>query len=450
MRQAIQAAYPGIALVLAVAVSMLLSQDRGSAPTPPQHEVMQALCAEAPAVHEHPSQSEQYFSFMPDLIAVLWGQAEGPYAYPPERLILCGNGRGAYLWSQDGSVSSVPERSLMPEEATNLFSTMLEVWPLGQERRGNEDGNFLWILDSDFNIIVAPVMQDWGDGRGVREVKHGDLCPGVNFFGENGVAGAFRGIARLGGEFDLAGERDGSEWVMHTRSGYTAFRASVSDAKAYYDTWHRRGESDAAIGANLEACVMRNPIFAQKPLAATLCHLHRHHGIAVDVASTRRCNIAGPFATIPGHGGLPNMSSCKEQPSDPVLSSVCGPKLAADVHVRGAPRVHLIDWYSDGLDEELVECTWTHSDLGTRLEEIDLEIMADTQSQHIQAMLKALWKHVCFSSTEFIRQLHCNVNGCFGDGLTPRLKATERALASGSRSLARDEWVAVMSLWQQC
>jgi len=449
MRKAIQTACPGVALVLAVAVAMLLNQDRGATPSLQQHEAMSALCAEDAKGHEQNPQSEQYFNFMPEIIAVLWGQAKGSYAYPPERLVLCGNGRGAYLWSQDSLTADTARRPLMLEETTNLFDTLLKVWPHGRERRGNEEGNFLWILDSDFNVIVAPVMQDWGDGRGVQEVKHGDLCPGVNFFGENSVAGRFRGVARLGGEFDLAGERDGSEWVMHTRSGYTAFRAPISDAKAYHDTWHSRGHSEAAIGANLEACVMSNTILAQKPLAATLCHLHRQHSVAVHVTSTRRCNISGAFATMPGFGGLPNMTSCKEEASGALLSSVCGPVLALDLHTREAasPRVHLVDWYSD--DEE-AKCTWTRNDLGRRLEEINVTIMMHSETRHSQAMLKALWKHVCFSSADFIQQFTCNLHGCFGDGLTPRLKATERALADGLHDVARAEWAALLSSWQMC
>lgn len=38
----------------------------------------------------------------------------------------------------------------------------------------------------------------------------------------------------MGGEFNLAGNGNGSEWIMHAKSGYTAYRVPVAAAKDYY------------------------------------------------------------------------------------------------------------------------------------------------------------------------------------------------------------------------
>ena len=157
------------------------------------------------------------------MTAVNWGQGHGPYSLPPERLLLCASG-SSFLWRQDHVTD------LSTDFTKDLLPSLLKLWPL--EDRGGHEGSFIWILDEDYSLIIAPMMQR--RETELVEVKHGDLVPGETFFGPNGVRGAYRGLARMGGEFNLAGNRNGSEWVMHAKSGYTAYRVPVAAAKDYY------------------------------------------------------------------------------------------------------------------------------------------------------------------------------------------------------------------------
>jgi len=65
---------------------------------------------------------------------------------------------------------------------------------------------YLWAVDKDGNILVAPEDQEGWD----RPVKHGDLVPGPG--------GQSRGAARTGGELNY--NPDSGEWEMNNDSSY--------------------------------------------------------------------------------------------------------------------------------------------------------------------------------------------------------------------------------------
>ncbi|CAJ1344249.1 unnamed protein product [Effrenium voratum] len=169
----------------------------------------------------------------------------------------------------------------------DLLPTLLHLWPESAEK-----GQFIWVLDPDFNFIVAPSWQRANLLASPKEVKHGDLVPGENFFGHNGLAGPYRGVARLGGEFNL----DGSEWVMHAKSGYTAYRVPVATAADYYHVQKQAGRNETAIARNFQRCVYRQIYRVREALSRTFCFLRRHFGVRMTLGEFRQCDIRSSAA----------------------------------------------------------------------------------------------------------------------------------------------------------
>ncbi|CAE6959123.1 CPK2 [Symbiodinium natans] len=377
---------------------------------------------------------------LPNVTAVNWGQWHGPYALPPERLILCASG-AAFLWLQ-GDTNPLPLNHTL---VSSLFLSLPRMWP---QERLEQHGSFIWILDRDYNLIIAPTMQEL-PGKGLREVKHGDLCPGKNFFGENHVSGPYRGIARLGGEFNLAGNGNGSEWVMHAKSGYTAYRVSPETAAEYYHAQREAGRNESDIARNFQRCVFRQIFRAKEPLMRLLCFLHTKLSVDASLGDVRRCDIRSVAS-----GGLPDLQSCTLKPSDALG---CSMRKADPASVA---VVHLIDWYAPGQDR----CNLTTEDFGADLQRVGEDVLRHGQRspadlaphaphgadvRKVQKRIKGLRKHSCLFSPEFTSRLGCNVHGCFGEGFTRKLKAVEQRLADDPLEASR-LWEVAAQAWSQC
>eukprot|EP00928_Gymnodinium_smaydae_P000759 TRINITY_DN10291_c0_g2_i1.p1 TRINITY_DN10291_c0_g2~~TRINITY_DN10291_c0_g2_i1.p1 ORF type:complete len:488 (+),score=110.19 TRINITY_DN10291_c0_g2_i1:118-1581(+) len=465
------------AVVVAAAGVALLSaalqrwrQERGGAPAEEPYDVCKS------ALQGADSGAQLYD--LPEVVAVNWGQAEGPYSLPPERLVICADGQG-FVWraatakdashvaaaGSTGSGHDSNVRRLDAAEVAELFKTLLSVWPQGAEARGVEDGNFLWVLDTDYNLLVAPTVQRRLPGQELTEIKHGDLCPGLDFIGRGGVTGPFRGVARMAGEFNLAGNRDGSEWIMHTKSGYSGSRVPLAKATRYYREMRDAGQSDAEIGRNFAACVMKDLFLARLPLRRTFCYLCRRLGVRASPGETRRCDITNKSVSVPSHGGLPDLIACDlraagEAPAcegeadgedaGRAISAAEGqrPWLGLDSHRPSPdrPLVHLLYWIAPGQADP---CEKTIHDFDVDMKRIDEEMRrAAKQPKDIGDEIKFIRKHVCLTDKYFLEQLQCNVHGCFGEGFTERLKKVEDALSSGVG--VPELWSSAMDMWSDC
>jgi len=387
---------------------------------------------------------------LPEVISVNWGQWHGPYAHPPERLVLCHSGQG-FLWQKAGGALSnfgrylwnteaVALRKLDPDESANLFALLLKAWPQGLTARGADDGNFIWLLDEDQNLIVAPMTQMRTPGYGLEEVKHGDLCPGITFFGHNGAAGPYRGVARLGGEFNLAGTRDGTEWLMHAKSGYTAYRVPLYKASDYYHFMRAAGRNESDIARQFQRCVFREIFRTRTPLTRVFCYMQHRFSVQASLGDTQQCDIRNKVSS-----GLPNLAECIQKPSGD--APMCG----QSQKTCSATVIHLVDWYAPGQDR----CNLNVKQFNSMMEGISAKIKRLAESytpqggvRELAKELRGLRKHACLFSIEFTEQLHCNVHGCLGEGFTQQLKAAENALQNGGET--QEHWAKAMKTWSQC
>lgn len=364
---------------------------------------------------------------LPEVTAVNWGQWHGPYALPPERLVLCAEGK-IFLWQRDGQMMRLPTSQI-----PMLLPSLLKIWP---RDRGAQDGDFIWILDEDYNLVIAPIMQR--RGQKLVEVKHGDLAPGKTFFGENGIAGPYRGLARLGGEFNLAGNRNGSEWIMHAKSGYTAYRVPVAQAASYYDVQIQAGRNETDIAKNFQRCVYREIYRVREALVRLFCFMRRH-GVKVSLGEFRQCDIRSSA------GGLPDLQQCTVK--DPGNASICSYQSTEDDQVT---TMHIIDWYAPGQDR----CKLSVADYGALLKNVEMDLMRLVEGDFlkpsiVQKQIRSLRKHSCLFSKEFTDQLHCNVHGCFGDGFTRKLKEVEQMLVTDLQEANR-LWSLASTAWKDC
>lgn len=318
----------------------------------------------------------------------------------------------------------------------DLLPSLLKLWP---RDRGSQDGNFLWILDEDYNLVIAPIMQRRNEGGALLEVKHGDLAPGQTFFGRGPhLTGPYRGLARLGGEFNLAGARDGAEWIMHAKSGYTAYRVPVREAEDYFHVQHQAGRNESEIAQNFQRCVYREIYRVRDALSRMFCLLRRH-GVRVALGEFRQCDIRSSAA-----GGFPDLQTCTVK--DPGNATACSSPSAED----GPTTLHVIDWYAPGQDR----CKSTVADYASMLKAVELDLMRLFQGEplnpaDVQKQIRSLRKHSCLFSREFTDQLHCNVHGCFGDGFTRKLKAVELMLPKDLKE-ARRLWGLALAAWSSC
>jgi len=392
---------------------------------------------------------------LPDVVAVNWGQWHGPYRLPPERLVICANGKG-FMWTQkeDESGYAISMQRLGTTQIAQLFRVVLTEWPQGALGRKGEDGKFIWLLDVDYNFIIAPVMQARGFDGAIEEVKHGDLSPGITFFGDGAASGPYRGLARFGGEFNLAGLRDGREWIMHAKSGYTAYRVPVQKAQHYYANMHDAGKNDPEIARNFQRCVLRDIFRGRTPLTRLLCYLRRQLRIDARIGVTQQCDIRSKFID-----GLPNLVECT--PKDSGDDHVCVAEAEAPI---GAPIVHLVDWYAPGQDR----CNHTLNEYDALLQNIADNIKTfvafhplvasssggRAYAKSISKKIRALRKDSCLYSEAFTQQLHCNIHGCFGEGFTQELKKVESSVGGVLPSLKAGEleslWGKAARMWSKC
>eukprot|EP00434_Breviolum_minutum_P013941 symbB.v1.2.012294.t1/scaffold848.1/size158107/5 len=364
---------------------------------------------------------------LPEVTAVNWGQWHGPYSLPPERLVLCADG-SIFLWKRGGQMMQ-----LASNQVAELLPSLLKLWP---RDRGAQDGDFIWILDQDYNLVIAPIMQR-RSGQKLVEIKHGDLAPGKTFFGDNGISGPYRGLARLGGEFNLAGSRNGSEWIMHAKSGYTAYRVPVADAARYYNVQIQAGRSERDIAKNFQRCVYREIYRVREALVRLFCFLRRH-GVKASLGEVRQCDIRSSA------GGLPDLQGCTVK--DAGNASVCSyPSTQEQV-----PTLHIIDWYAPGQDR----CKLSVDDYDSMLKNVELDLGRlsegdDLKPSTVQKQIRSLRKHSCLFFKEFTDHLHCNVHGCFGEGFSRKLKEVELILQSDVQE-AKRLWSLASTAWRHC
>jgi len=150
--------------------------------------------------------------------------------------------------------------------------------------------------------------------------------------------GTYRGVARFGGELLLFGLKDGGEWIMHAKSGYTAYRVPVEKATKYYEQMQQAGHQETDIARNFQRCVHRDIFRARVPLTRLFCFLRRHFRIEAMLGVTHQCDIRNKLVE-----GVPNLAECFPKDSGDALA--CG---AESEVTDGAPIVHLVDWYAPG------------------------------------------------------------------------------------------------------
>eukprot|EP00913_Durusdinium_trenchii_P025190 g23649.t1 len=392
---------------------------------------------------------------LPEVTAVNWGQWHGPYALPAERMAICASGK-VFVWQRGGPMLQLPS-------VPDLLPSLLKLWP---RDRGSQDGNFLWrlvgrpdaeawILDEDYNLVIAPIMQRRNEGGALLEVKHGDLAPGQTFFG--------RGP-----------HLTGAEWIMHAKSGYTAYRVPVREAEDYFHVQHQAGRNESEIAQNFQRCVYREIYRVRDALSRMFCLLRRH-GVRVALGEFRQCDIRSSAAggcSGGGEGvrgqksqGFPDLQTCTVK--DPGNATACSSPSAED----GPTTLHVIDWHLAEWDVDVTpvrptgccgatvddrlapwgagatryapgqdRCKSTVADYASMLKAVELDLMRLFQGEplnpaDVQKQIRSLRKHSCLFSREFTDQLHCN--------------AVELMLPKDLKE-ARRLWGLALAAWSSC
>eukprot|EP00928_Gymnodinium_smaydae_P037433 TRINITY_DN25987_c0_g2_i1.p1 TRINITY_DN25987_c0_g2~~TRINITY_DN25987_c0_g2_i1.p1 ORF type:complete len:496 (+),score=49.72 TRINITY_DN25987_c0_g2_i1:48-1490(+) len=185
--------------------------------------------------------------------------ARKAYMLPPQRVYICSSrrkDRDRIGFIIDGKVVD----RLSAEDVANILPLL---WTRFPEPRG-----YLFVLDCDQNVILAPAYQKPPEfvpasnsnrtktGDSEYEIKHGDLTPGSYPYGEpegeaNSLAwkshtseealtsGKFRGRARLGGEFvpHCFDDKLPHGWKLNNKAGYSLDRLSRDDYLDYVKQW---------------------------------------------------------------------------------------------------------------------------------------------------------------------------------------------------------------------
>jgi len=339
--------------------------------------------------------------------------------HPLERLVLCSNGKG-YVFKIEGFMSAKHE--LTSDEIKHLFRTMLSAWPQGpRHRTAAQDGNFLFLLDVDANLIVAPVMQMEMETGNFEEVKHGDLGPGKTPWEHGTPFGDYRGTARLGGEFDLAGDRSGASWVVHQKSGYSLNRASVDKLKQ----WHEKMKdtmTDIAIWGHAKSCVKKDKPVGLEGLSLLLEYMHSNWG--VEMVSPRlgyRCSFTDPDVSQPAlHGSLPRLDKCSQASVQQELAT--GPSDSVEVK--------LAEWYAPST------CNKTPWMISSQLGDFNesLQTIDGKEYRTLNKNFQSLRKSGCWTDESFQTLLKCDLFPCDGYGFYPYMRIGSKLSLSEFRA----------------
>lgn len=356
-----------------------------------------------------------------------------PYHLPNEVLILCHKGSQIR-----GQVRTVKQneghyRAVNEEEAEDLFGTLIRNYVKSPERRtAPQDGNFLYVVDMDGNLLVAPVMQ----GNPPQEVKHGDLVPGFTplsrpapqpgAWGQDKLGdhagGFYRGVARLGGEFDLVNETDQS-WVIHQKSGYSLARI-YPNAVVEFEMAHPELEENA-VWENLgTGCFKTEPMMGVTQMERLRCYMHSAFGVKSKVSSSATCNFGSDAEAFAAQGNRPQIEHCTPMKT---FATLCDQTPASGA---GA-ELTLVEWLPPA---ESITCEFTADMMTQQLEHVEKLISSYTlmrgtktdeeESQaeaaiatELRSLLRKLKRSPCWTSAEFARSARkgCPLSSCLGE-----------------------------------
>lgn len=380
------------------------------------------------------------------------GDMEGKYPYhlPNEVLILCHKESPVLgevrIVDTDGSAKF---RVVSTEERADLFGTLTKHFLQSPERRTPaENGNFLFVVDGGGNLLVAPVMQ----GDPPEEVKHGDLTPGQtpisrpvpqpgawgkDSFGDH-AAGNFRGLARLGGEFDLINEKERT-WVVHQKSGYSLSRVKPS-AVAQFEMEHSDMEENRVWEMLETDCFRTEPMIGIQELGRFYCYMRSAFGVEAEVQSGATCFIGSEAEAFQVQGQRPRLDHCT--PAEH-FSASCQPASASG---SGAVLT-LVEWLPPLED---TTCSFTVAEMTRQLEKLDgllqsysllrrskpkdeAESLPETSiANEVRQLLRSLKRSPCWKSAEFAGAVRkgCPLNSCLGGvGIHTLLKKLKKTSA---------------------
>lgn len=351
-------------------------------------------------------EKNSWLSRLPPLTGTL-AQNDGRLLYHPlERLVLCASGKG-YLFTMGTGINEFisQRRDLSADEIVKLFATILGAWPRGAEARtAAQDGNFIFLLDANANLIVAPIIQRRKD-VGFQEVKHGDLGPGTEPWEHGTDSGNFRGVARLGGEFDLAGDRSGDLWVVHQKSGFSLYRISAEKLRAFH-TMYTAEHDDATIWLNSKNCLRQDKSYGLDGLALLAEYMRSNWAVEMTIPAVGyRCSFANPEIAQPTvHGSLPVLQHCERAYAEDGMGYGAGS--------GRAPELQLAEWYKPKT------CNLDKTKMTAVLKDFDAKVpmVEEDAYRQLNEDFRTLREDGCWKDDDFLASLNCKVHGCMSDG----------------------------------
>lgn len=373
-----------------------------------------------------------------------------PYHLPNEVLILCHkDSRTLGEVRTVGIGGTTRFRAVSNEERADLFGTLTKDFVHSPERRTPaENSNFLFVVDSRGNLLVAPVMQ----GDPPQEVKHGDLTPGQtpisrpvpqpgawpkDSFGDH-AGGNFRGVARLGGEFDLISERERT-WIVHQKSGYSLSRIKPS-AVAHFELEHPDLEENDVWETLGTDCFHTEPMIGIRELDRFYCYMRSAFGVDAEVQSGATCFMGSKAESFQIQGNRPRLDHCTPVGDVPASCQ------QASTSGSGA-RLTLVEWLPPLED---TTCSLTVDEMTQNLEELDAHIQSysflrrskskdDAESpsetsiaKDVRSILRALKRSPCWKSADFAGAVRkgCPLSSCLGEvGIQTLLKELKKTSA---------------------
>lgn len=353
-------------------------------------------------------------------------QGEYPYHLPDEVLIVCNKDS-----SRVGQIRYVDTRKryrdITVEERADLFGTLTKVFVHSPERRTpSENGNFVFVVDIDGNLLIAPIMQ----GTNPVEMKHGDLTPGQTPLSrpvpqpgaaaedvfENHNAGAYRGLARLGGEFNLVNNTRNA-WIIHQKSGYALNRIDPSDVHQFQLAHPELDDND--VWEYLSTGCFKTKSLGMDALEKLGCYMQSAFAVNMQVQASASCYFGSDAEASKTQGNMPVLSQCT-----PIARQSAGP-CANLPEMTGVPSmVTLAEWVpKDGT------CDWTSEDVSHQLEHLAnlieaYELLSSGTSvaaqgilEETQAIIKALKRTPCWTSNAFQETVRsgCPLSSCLNE-----------------------------------
>jgi len=193
---------------------------------------------------------------IPAATATWRGQdSKDPYTIPKNRVYICD------FFGQPGSSSSGTKVFIIKNGVLSVAHKAVPATLLNDLRTVFDTDKFIWVLDIKQNLIISPTWQlkegapagskpDEKNVATTREVKHGDLTPGLTpaeraavsptplvvggELKETRYTGPFRGIAAAAGELMFStgdGASPQPKWMLNNKSGYGLGRITLAKAR---------------------------------------------------------------------------------------------------------------------------------------------------------------------------------------------------------------------------